>query len=132
MENTTQNLDNSCSDNDILVTENLDSVISSEIADDSFDQKAYSDFLEAKIVCFEKNISSEKIKDVLSLAENYPSDSLEVSIEKVLSLYPFFKNDFKKSKKITTGIHFSQGSNAKTSFSGVEAAFKKSNPNIKL
>ncbi len=132
MENISQNLDNYCTNSEDLVTNSENSVITSETTEEVIDQKAYSDFLEAKILCFEKNISADKISDVLTLAGNYPADSLEISIEKVLALYPFFKNEPKKTRKITTGVHFTQSSNAKTTFTGVEAAFKKSNPNIKL
>ncbi len=128
MENITQNLDIPCVASEKLVTDSENSVITSEICE----EKSYSDFLEAKILCFEKNIYADKISDVLTLANNYPTESLELSIEKVLSLYPFFKNDSKKSRKITTGVHFSQSSNSKTSISGVEAAFKISNHNIKI
>ncbi len=87
-------------------------------------------YLQAKIICLEKNVKSDCIDDVLALAEKLSCENDDNSIDTILEKYPFFKNASAKNSKISTGVILSR--TEKKSYNGIEAAFKKSNPNVKI
>lgn len=90
-----------------------------------------AEVLEARLYCIDKGVNAEYSEDVVALAQRLGGD-INASIEMVLEKYPFFCKitEEKSSPKLTTGVHFVQP--AKNSCGGVESAFRKSNPNIKL
>ena len=107
--------------------------------EDKTKEKAQSDrvsALEAKLLCFEKDVAKESVPDVIALAKAYQNDDtgFEEAIDKVLKKYPSFvkgtKSDEeeKEEKPGTTGKKTKGG---KSDIDGVEAAFYKRNPDLK-
>lgn len=84
--------------------------------------------LETKLLCYEKDIAKGSVQDALALAKSYVNDETDLSkaLDMVLEKYPSFGKDIKPS---TTGTK-SQGDGKKVD--GVEAAFLKRNPKLKL
>lgn len=95
---------------------------------------------EARAACFEAGIDKDAIDDVIALAHAYMSADenldLEEAIEKVVKKYPHFKKsaadseeDEGDSKKKSWGERQRGGGSKLT---GVEAAFMKKNPGLKI
>lgn len=83
--------------------------------------------LEARLCCIENGIDPENAEDVILIAEKRGTDIKE-ALSEVLEKYPFFASG--TQKKITTGVHISAAPSS--AVSGVEAAFRRSNPNVRL
>ncbi len=92
--------------------------------------------MEAKLLCFEKDVAKDCISDVVALAKAYMDDDtdFETAIDKVLKKYPSFtkanKPEENEDEKPGTTGKKTKGSNKGTD--GVEAAFLKRNPGLKL
>ena len=84
--------------------------------------------LEARLCCIENGIAPENAEDVILLAEKLGTDMKE-AISAVIEKYPFFAAKG-RAESLTTGVHIAASPSAETS--GVEAAFRKSNPNVKF
>ena len=93
---------------------------------DAAEKKAAA--LEAKLLAASKGVSPEAADDVVALASLKVSDEtpLEKAIDEVLKKYPQFTGG---SAPRTTGVPAGSGGAA---VSGVEAAFRAKNPNIKF
>ncbi len=87
--------------------------------------------LEARLCCIENGVKAEYAQDVVSVAAVlFPEEDMAGAIKAAIEKYPFFAEEKNEPKPVTTGVHFpAQSRNA---YSGVEAAFRKSNPNIKF
>lgn len=83
-----------------------------------------ADMLEAQLKCSRLGVPEELSADVIHLAEKCGG------IEAVLEKYPFFRGVTEKSRNITTGVHLDIGAHDEPG--GVEAAFRRANPNVKL
>lgn len=97
--------------------------------------------LEMKLACFEAGVSKESVDDVSALARAYMADDddldFEDAIEKVVKKYPQFKkaaivadDDGDDTKGKSWGMRQSGRGAKKTD--GVEAAFLKRNPGLKI
>lgn len=97
--------------------------------------------LEVKVACYEAGVAKDSVDDVTALAKAYmDADAdldLEEAIEKVVKKYPSFKTkqsnddgEDDKDKSSSWGKRQSGKSSKKTS--GVEAAFLKKNPGLKV
>lgn len=89
--------------------------------------------LEAKVTAYSKGVKPEAVDDVIALAMAKVSDdvTVEKAIEAVIAKYPSFcGTGTDKPKGITTGVSFGGGN--QPSVSGVEAAFMKKNPGLKI
>ena len=89
---------------------------------------------EAKCTAYSKGVKPEAVEDVIALAMSKVSDSVtvEAAIDAVIAKYPSFcSSQPEKPKGITTGVNFGNGSGA-SELSGVEAAFLRKNPDIKI
>lgn len=95
---------------------------------------------ETRAACFEAGVDKDAIDDVTALAHSYMSADenldLEEAIEKVVKKYPHFKKeaadpdgDAGETKKKSWGER-QRGSGNK--LTGVEAAFLKKNPGLKI
>ena len=84
--------------------------------------------LEARLYCIENGIDSDNADDVILLAERM-GDNIMETIPEVLKKYPFFAEN-KRISPVTTGVHISVSPS--TEMSGVEAAFRRSNPSVKF
>lgn len=84
--------------------------------------------LEAKLLATSKGVSPGAADDVVALASLKVGDDmpLDKAIDEVLKKYPQFAGN---SAPATTGV---PGGNGGASCSGVEAAFRAKNPNIKI
>lgn len=80
---------------------------------------------EAKFTALKSGVSTESVDDVIALAKlkTNKETSLEQAIEFILEKYPHFRGN------LTTGTHTNNNS---TRMSGVEQAFLKKNPDIKI
>ena len=97
--------------------------------------------LEAKLLCFEHDVSKDSVSDVVALAKSYVDEDtdFEEAIEKVIKKYPQFikgsgKNNYDTdddtdNKKGSWGDR-QKGKSKKVS--GVEAAFLKNNPGLEI
>lgn len=95
--------------------------------------------LEVKVACYEAGVAKDEVDDVAALARSYmESDEdldLEDAIEKVVKKYPQFKKgaqdpyEEEESQKKAWGER-QKGKGKKTS--GVEEAFMKKNPGLKI
>ncbi len=90
--------------------------------------------LETKLLCFEKEVAKESVADVIALAKSYIDDgtNLEQAIDKVIAKYPNFAKQVKANgdgKPDNTGVKSKGGGK---DLDGVESAFLKRNPNLKL
>ena len=84
--------------------------------------------LEAKLLAASKGVSPGAADDVVALASLKVGDDmpLDKAIDEVLNKYPQFAGN---SAPATTGV---SGGNGSASCSGVEAAFRAKNPNLKF
>lgn len=95
---------------------------------------------ETRAACFEAGVDKDAIDDVTALAHSYMEMDedldLEDAIEKVVKKYPHFKkrtDDLNEDGEETRGRAWGErqrGRGAK--YSGVEAAFLKKNPGLKI
>ena len=115
-------------------------------SDDSEDVKARkaaeskASRLEVKVACFEAGVTKDAIDDVAALAHAYMEADdaldLEEAIEKVVKKYPHFKTgsgtseDDAEEKKGKSWGERQKG--RKEKLTGVEAAFLKKNPGLKI
>ena len=124
-------------------TETKDDKQSDKGADDK--SKATDDKvsgLEAKLLCFEHEVSKDCVADVVALAKAYIDEDtdFEEAIEKVIKKYPQFVKGSDKKKDDededdTTNKKGSWGDRQKGTgkkMSGVEAAFVRNNPDLKI
>ena len=97
--------------------------------------------LEVKVACFEADVAKESVDDVAALAHAYMAADedldLEDAIEKVVKKYPQFKKgsaDPYEDGDETRGKSWGQrqGGKGRTKTDGVEAAFLKKNPGLKI
>lgn len=91
---------------------------------------------EMKILCYEHDISKDCVDDVIALAHSYLDDDTDIedAIEKVVKKYPHFTKlsgtDEDEEQKKAWGQRQTKKTKEKTS--GVEAAFLKKNPGLKI
>lgn len=89
--------------------------------------------MEMKIACFEADVDKNSVDDVAALARAYMEANdkldLEDAIEKVVKKYPHFKKSSEPNASKSWGERH-KGSGSK--LSGVEAAFLKKNPGLKI
>lgn len=104
------------------------------------EQAAKISAMEAKLLCYEHDVAKESVSDVIALAKSYMDEDtdLEAAIAKVLKKYPnFVKNaaesdkEEESEKKRGWGIR-QRGSGGSSDTDGVEAAFLKRNPGLKV
>ncbi len=95
--------------------------------------------LEARLLCFEHDVAKDAVSDVVALAKSYVDDdtNFEEAIEKVIKKYPSFVNGADTSKKDEDDDKEkkSWGERQKGKSGGadgVEAAFLKKNPGLKI
>lgn len=97
--------------------------------------------LEVKVACFNADVAKESVDDVAALAHAYMAADedldLEDAIEKVVKKYPQFKKesaDPYDDENETKGKSWGQRQSGRGSkkVDGVEAAFLKKNPGIKI
>lgn len=97
--------------------------------------------LEVKVACFEADVAKEAVDDVAALAHAYMAADedldLEDAIEKVVKKYPQFKKgaaDPYNEEDETKGKSWGQRQKGKGSkkTDGVESAFLKKNPGLKI
>lgn len=94
---------------------------------------------EMKVACYEAGVAKDSVEDVAALARAYMDADenldFEDAIEKVVKKYPQFKKDISDpgegdNRGKAWGERFKGGTNRKRS--GVEEAFLKRNPNLKI
>lgn len=91
---------------------------------------------EMKILCYEHDISKDCVDDVIALAHSYLDDDTDIedAIEKVVKKYPHFtkasESEEDQEPKKSWGQRQTKKTKEKTS--GVEAAFLKKNPGLKI
>lgn len=108
--------------------------------DKSDAQDAKMSALEAKLLCFEHDVSKDSVSDVVALAKSYIDDDtdFETAIEKVIKKYPQFVKGSTKSEndgdeEETKGKSWGARQNGTSKKSdGVEAAFLAKNPGLKI
>lgn len=96
--------------------------------------------LEVKVACYEAGVAKDAVDDVAALAHAYmeqdESLDLEDAIEKVVKKYPQFKaqkNEDPEEKDPNKGKAWGERHRrGRTTVSGVEAAFLKKNPGLKI
>lgn len=96
--------------------------------------------LEVKVACYEAGVAKDSVDDVAALAHAYmegdDSLDLEEAIEKVVKKYPQFKaqkEEDPEDKDPNRGKAWGERQGrGRTSISGVEAAFRKKNPGLKI
>lgn len=94
--------------------------------------------LEVKVACFEADVAKDAVDDVAALAHAYMAADedldLEEAIEKVVKKYPQFKKStqdpYEEKEPRKAWGERQKGTSKKTS--GVEAAFLKKNPGLKI
>ncbi len=94
--------------------------------------------LEVKVACFEEDVAKDAVDDVAALAHAYMAADedldLEEAIEKVVKKYPQFKKStqdpYEENEPRKAWGERQKGTSKKTS--GVEAAFLKKNPGLKI
>ena len=94
--------------------------------------------LEVKVACFEADVAKDAVDDVAALAHAYMAADedldLEEAIEKVVKKYPQFKKStqdpYEENEPRKAWGERQKGTSKKTS--GVEAAFLKKNPGLKI
>ncbi|MDO4318314.1 MAG: hypothetical protein Q4C48_08940 [Lachnospiraceae bacterium] len=101
------------------------------------EQAAKVSAMEAKLLCYEQDVAKESVSDVVALAKAYMDEDtdLEAAIKKVLKKYPNFvkssagaSEDVEKKK----GWGTRQKGSGSSEEDGVEAAFLKRNPGLKV
>ena len=85
--------------------------------------------LELKLKCFEAGVSKDSVDDVVALAKAYVNEdtSIEEAIATIVKKYPQFKESEDKG-----GSWGQKHNNSSKKISGVEEAFRKMNPHLKL
>ena len=109
--------------------ENLENIVA-RLREDGYPTAIVADIhfdYRLAIQCIENGIDPENAEDVILIAEKRGTDIKE-ALSEVLEKYPFFASG--TQKKITTGVHISAAPSS--AVSGVEAAFRRSNPNVRL
>ena len=103
-----------------------DEINAAKQAQTAAEQRA--ELLAAQVAAMKKGVSAEAVEDVIALAQGRTSDTvtLDKAIDEVLKKYPQFAGT---SAPRTTGVPAGSGGAA---VSGVEAAFRAKNPNIKI
>ena len=103
-----------------------DEINAAKQAQTAAEQRA--ELLAAQVAAMKKGVSAEAVEDVIALAQGRTSDTvtLDKAIDEVLKKYPQFAG---ASAPRTTGVPAGSGGAA---VSGVEAAFRAKNPNIKI
>ena len=115
-----------------------------ESSEESEDKKQLKDAeerasrAEMKNACYEAGVSKDSVEDVAALAHAYMNADenldFEDAIEKVVKKYPQFKQSSadpaEEDKRKAWGERMKGGTNRKRS--GVEEAFLKRNPNLKI
>lgn len=98
-----------------------------------------ADALEVKIACFEAGVAKDAVDDVTALARAYMAADedldLEEAVEKVVKKYPQFKKDTSDpyEEDGTKGKSWGERQRGGTKkATGVEAAFLKRNPGLKI
>ena len=106
------------------------------------DKAAKADDLELKWTCLEHDVDKSCVDDVLALAKVHMAKDedmdIEDAIDEVLKKYPQFKagsskeegDEYETEKKKSWGQRQKSGGNKK--LTGVEAAFLKQNPGLKI
>lgn len=92
---------------------------------------------EVKVACYEAGVGKDAVDDVAALAHAYmESDKsllLEEAIEKVVKKYPQFKSVVSKPQEdVRRGAWGERQGGRTDNVSGVEAAFLKRNPGLKV
>lgn len=96
------------------------------------------ELLEAKLICYDAGVKKDCVSDVVALAKAYTDDdtTFDEAVEKVLKKYPQFQNNSneqeknEEDKKGTWGQR--QGNSGTNDTDGVERAFLKRNPGLKI
>lgn len=102
--------------------------------------EAKASSLEVKVACFEAGVAKDSVADVAALARSYMEADedldLEDAIEKVVKKYPQFKKGSGDPYEEETDTKGSwgqrQSGKGSKKVSGVEAAFLKKNPGLKI
>ena len=92
---------------------------------------------ETKVACYEAGVAKDAVDDVAGLAHSYmqADDSLDLedAIEKVVKKYPHFKGKPEKEEEEEENKAWGERQRRGGSkISGVEAAFLKKNPGLKI
>lgn len=92
---------------------------------------------ETKVACYEAGVAKDAVDDVAALAHSYmqADDSLDLedAIEKVVKKYPHFKGKPEKEEEEEENKAWGERQRRGGSkISGVEAAFLKKNPGLKI
>ena len=92
---------------------------------------------ETKVACYEAGVTKDAVDDVAALARSYmqADDSLDLedAIEKVVKKYPHFKGKPEKEEEDEDNKAWGERQRRGGSkISGVEAAFLKKNPGLKI
>ena len=92
---------------------------------------------ETKVACYEAGVTKDAVDDVAALARSYmqADDSLDLedAIEKVVKKYPHFKGKPEKEEEEEDNKAWGERQRRGGSkISGVEAAFLKKNPGLKI
>ena len=92
---------------------------------------------ETKVACYEAGVTKDAVDDVAALAHSYmqADDSLDLedAIEKVVKKYPHFKGKPEKEEEEEDNKAWGERQRRGGSkISGVEAAFLKKNPGLKI
>lgn len=92
---------------------------------------------ETKVACYEAGVAKDAVDDVAALAHSYmqADDSLDLedAIEKVVKKYPHFKGKVEKEEEEEENKAWGERQRRGGSkISGVEAAFLKKNPGLKI
>ena len=92
-----------------------------------------AEIAEMKILCYEKDVMKEYVDDVITLAKSYVNDDtdLDEAIDKIIGKYPHFTSKKEPQKEDKAAWGQRQGGSPKT-VDGVEAAFLKRNPGLKI
>lgn len=90
-----------------------------------------------KVACYEAGVAKDAVDDVAALAHSYmqadDSLNLEDAIEKVVKKYPHFKGKVEKEEEEEENKAWGERQRRGGSkISGVEAAFLKKNPGLKI
>lgn len=93
--------------------------------------------LEMKLACYEQGVVKESVDDVAALARAYMAADeeldLEDAIEKVVKKYPQFQKGAAEPDRDTQNKSWGQRQKGKPqNANGVEAAFLKKNPGLKI
>lgn len=94
--------------------------------------------LEVKVACYEAGVAKDAVEDVAALAKAYMEADetldLEDAIEKVVKKYPQFKKVVENTEEEEKGGSWGQRQSGRSSGrkNGVEAAFLKKNPGLKI